>query len=200
DQIGWSFLSDKETAGKMISTVMVKVKDGYDIDNIAGQIQRKVKKTQAVKTKAMTSGIASSLSSFSKITGLLMIVVWILCLIILAVVSTLITGERKKEFAVLRVMGASKKKLSRLVTAESVLVNAAGSLSGIIIAVLCILPFHSLIKEAIGLPFLLPDFFKTLVLLILSLLLSVIFGCLTSSYSAHKISKIDTGIILREGN
>ncbi len=200
EKLGWGFISDKSTPGKMISTIMVRVADGYDIDSVASQIQRKVRKTQAVKTKAMTSGIASSLSGVSKVIAILTAVVWFLCLVILVVVSTLILGERKKEFAVLRVLGASQKKLSRLVMAEAFLVNAAGGLSGIVLAMIFILPFHTLIKNAIGLPFLLPPFALILALVAASLALSVLFGCLTASYAAHKISKVDTGVILREGN
>ena len=199
-KIGWNFGSEKNSPDKVISSIMVKVSDGYDIDDVAGVIQRKVRKIQAVKTKAMTSGIASSLSNFSKLIAALTVFVWILCLLILFVVSTLITGERKKEFAVLRVLGASRKKLSRLVMAESLLVNAGGTLCGIVLAFLFIIPFHSLIKQAIGLPFLLPDSAMILLLALFSLVLSILSGCLSSRYSAYKISKIDTGVILREGN
>mgnify|MGYP002624127873 CR=1 FL=1 len=200
EELGYGFVNDKSSASSMISTIMVKVADGYDIDSIASQIQRKVRKTQAVKAKSMTSGISDSLSGFSKIIGILTAVVWFLCLFILAVVSTLIINERKKEFAILRVMGASQKKLSHLVMAESLLVNAAGGFSGILLALLFVLPFHTLIKNAIALPFLFPKFPIVLALLITSLALSVLFGCLTASYAAHKISKVDTGVILREGN
>ena len=200
EALGWGFVSDKKTSEKMVSTIMVKVADGYDIDNVASQIQRKVRKTQAVKTKAMTSGIASSLANFSKVIFALTAVVWILCLVILVVVSTLIIGERKKEFAVLRVMGASQKKLSGLVMAESLLVNVAGGLGGIALALLFVLPFHALIKEAIGLPFLLPSPLLVFALVIASLILSVLCGSLASSFGAHRIARIDTGLILREGN
>ena len=199
EEIGWGFTNEKNAPDKVVSTIMVKVADGYDIDNVASQIQRKVRKTQAVKTKAMTSGIASSLASFSKIIGALTVVVWALCLVILVVVSTLIIGERKKEFAVLRVMGASQKKLARLVMSESILVNVAGGLSGIALAALVIIPFHALIKAAIGLPFLLPGAVVIGALVLLTLVLSVICGCLTSAYAAHSIARIDTGVILREG-
>ncbi|MCR4822762.1 MAG: FtsX-like permease family protein [Treponema sp.] len=197
---GFDFLKDKKASTKLISTIMVKVEDGYDIDSIVSLIQRRVRKTQAVKTKSMTSGIADSLSGFSKVIALLTALVWILCLVILAVVSSLIIGERKKEFAVLRVMGSSRKKLARLVMAESFLVNLAGGISGIALSSLTILPFHSLIKSAIGLPFLLPGFLTIILLGLFSLILSVLCGCLTSSYAAHKIAQIDTGLILREGN
>ena len=198
-KIGWSF-TDKQYAHNMISTIMVKVADGYDIDSVASLIQRRVRKTVAIKTKAMTSGIASALSSLAKIIGALSVAVWLLSLIMLLVVSTLIIGERKKEFAVLRVLGASRKKLALLVMAESLLLNAAGGVCGIALAALCVLPFHSLIKAAIGLPFLLPSTTVMLTLIAASLTVSVLCGCIACSYGAHKIASLDTGILLREGN
>ena len=199
EKVGWSF-TDKKYSDKMISSIMVKVKDGCDIDSVVSLIQRKVKKTQAVKSKSMTSGIADSLAGFSKIIAALSVVVWILCLVMLTVVSTLITGERKKEIAVLRVMGASRKKLSRLVMTESLILNSTGSVVGVFLAALVILPFHSLIKNAIGLPFLLPKASIIIILAFASLGLSVLFGCLASSFSARSISKVDAGIIIRDGN
>ena len=198
DKIGWSF-ADKKYSDKMISTIMVKVMDGYDIDNVAGLIQRKVRKTQAVKTKSMTSGIAQSLSGLSKIIAILTAIVWFLCLLILIVISNLIIGERKKEFAVLRIMGASQKKLRHLVMAESFVLNTFGSLSGIALAFLFIVPFHNLIKSAMGLPFLLPSFLWMIILLLACLVISILTGCASSSFAAHKIAQIDAGIIVREG-
>ena len=199
EKIGWSF-TDKKYSDKMISSIMVKVKDGCDIDSVASLIQRKARKTQAVKSKSMTSGIADSLASFSRIIAVLSVVVWILCLVMLIVVSALITGERKKEFAVLRVMGASRKKLSRLVMAESLILNAAGSVLGVALAALAVLPFHSLIKNAIGLPFLLPKTAVIVGLALAALAVSVLFGCMASSFSARSISRVDAGTIIRDGN
>ena len=199
EKIGWP-LADKKYSDKMISTIMVKSKDGYDIDDVASLIQRKVRKTQAVKAKSMTSAIADSLASFSMIIAVLSALVWLLCLIILIVVSILITGERKKEFAVLRVMGASKKKVSRLVMAESLLLNAAGGACGTALASLCIFPFHSLIKNAIGLPFLLPEAPVIIALALGTLAASVFVGLIASSFSAMSISKVDAGAIIRDGN
>ncbi len=200
DKIGWSFVKDKSTPDKLISTIMVKVSEGADIESVASKIQRKVRKTQAVKAKAMTSDIATSLSHFSKIIAVLAVVVCILCLVILIVVSTLIIGERKKEFAVLRVLGASQKKLARLVMSESIFVNLAGGICGIAIAILGIIPFHSLISQSINLPFLLPSPSLIIGLVLVSLTLSALCACLSTAYSAFKIAKIDTGMILREGN
>ena len=199
EKIGWN-ITDKKYSDSMVSTVMVKVADGYDIDSVASQIQRKVRKTQAVKAKGLTSGVANSLASFSKIIEVLTIIVCLLSLVILVVVSNLIIGERKKEFAVLRVMGASQSKLRRLVMSESLILNLSGGVCGVILAVIIIIPFHSLIKESIGLPFLLPNLSIILLLVLLTLTLSLICGGLASGYAAHKIAKVDAGMIIRDGN
>ncbi len=198
-QKGTSF-TEKTYSDKMISTLMVKVSSDADIDSVASLIQRKVRKTVAVKAKSMTSGVAASLSTVSKIVGVLLCVVWALCLVILMVVSTLIIGERKKEFAVLRALGTSRDSLSHLVMSESVIVNASGGVSGILLASVVVLPFHSLIKNAVGLPFLLPNAFVICLMMAGTLVLSVLCGCVSSFYVARKISSLDTALILREGN
>lgn len=199
EKIGWT-ITDKKYSESMISTVMVKVADGYDIDSVASLIQRKVRKTQAVKAKSMTSGIADSLASFSKIIGVLTVIVWLLCLVILFVVSTLIIGERKKEFAVLKIVGASQAKLRRLVMSESLILNFSGGVCGIVLAAIIIIPFHTLIKETIGLPFLLPSVSIIIIMILLTLFLSVLCGCVACSFAAYKIAKVDTGLIIRDGN
>lgn len=196
---GFTF-ADKSYSDAVISTIMVKVADGYRIDDVASVIQRRARRTQAVKAKGMTTGIADSLASTANIIGVLAAVVWVLCLIILVVVSSLIIGERKKEFAVLRVMGASRKKLSRLVMGESLVVNLTGGVCGILLALLCILPFHTLISQSMGLPFLLPPAFVVILLAVCALVLSVGCGCLTSAYAAHQVAHVDAGVMLREGN
>ena len=97
-------------------------------------------------------------------------------------------------------MGASRSRLSRLVMAEALLVNAAGGACGIALAALCVVPFHTLIKNALGLPFLLPGAGAFAALVAGAFALSAACGCLASAHAAHNIARIDTGVILREGN
>lgn len=186
--------------GRYISSIMVKVKDGYDLDDMTRRIDHDVKQVKAVRAKSMTSGVSDSLAGISKVVGAMTGMIWLLCLVVMAIVFSMTIGERKKEFAILRVMGSSQKQLSSLVMRESFLVNAAGSLSGILLSALFTIPFHSLIKESLNLPFLLPGAVGLLLLALFSFVLSVGASSIAASRSAAAISKIDTGLILREGN
>ena len=195
--LGFDYFSDV-SAEHAVSSVMVKVADGYDIDEVTGDLNIHLRRVEASQAKTMISDIASGLNSVSKIIGLLTIMIWVLALVIMIVVFAMIVNERKKEFAVLRVAGASQKMLSHLLLTESGLISLIGSFSGTLLAALFILPFLGTIRESLGLPMLLPEIPVIILLFIGSVLLSAAAGSLTSALSAGRITRTDTGLILRE--
>ena len=188
------------SSDRYISSIMIKVKEGYDIDDVRHRIEHDVKQVKAVRAKSMTSGVSDGLAGISKVVAAMAGIIWTLCLVVMAIVFSMSISERKKECAVLRVMGASRKKLSHLLMGEAFLVNATGCLCGILLALLFVVPFHSFIKQSLNLPFLLPRALSMLLLAIFSFAMSVGTSCLVTSRSASYVSKIDTGLILREGN
>lgn len=192
-------LEREELSGKRISSIMIKVKDGYDVDDVASRLTRKLRHVVSVKTREMTSGISDSLDNFRKMILFLVILVWALCFGIMIVVYSMITGERKKEFAVLRAIGASKKTLSSFVMKEAFLINSAGGILGSITASLSVLHLASLIQTRLNLPLVMPKASFMIMTFVLTVLLSVIFGGLAASFSARRISSQDTGSALREG-
>ena len=181
----------------VVSSVLIKVADGYDIDEVAGDINLHVRQVKAIRTQNMISGVSESLSGVSATISLLMVVVWILSAVILAIVFTMNINERKKEFAVLRVLGASRVKLAGLVFREAALYGFLGSLLGAGMTVLITALFTPAIENMIGLPFLLPPVPVMLIAGALTVVLTVAAGAVTAVSSAVKISKIDTGLILR---
>ena len=181
----------------VVSSVLIKVADGYDIDEVAGDINLHVRQVKAIRTQNMISGVSESLSGVSATISLLMVVVWILSAVILAIVFTMNINEQKKEFAVLRVLGASRVKLAGLVFREAALYGFLGSLLGAGLTVLITALFTPAIENMIGLPFLLPPVPVMLIAGALTVVLTIAAGAVTAASSAVKISKIDTGLILR---
>ena len=171
--LGFDYFSDVK-AEHAISSVMVKVMDGYDIDQVTGDLNIHLRRVEATQAKTMISDIASGLTGVSGV------------------------NERKKEFGVLRVAGASQKMLSRLLLAESGLISLIGALIGAGLAALIILPFLGMIRESLKLPMLLPSVPVILALLAGSIVISTAAGSLTSAVSARKITRTDAGLILRE--
>ena len=185
---------------RSISSVMVKVKDGYDINDVARRIDRQVKQVKAVKTKSMTREVSDSLAGLSRVISILAVFVWLLFLCIMLVVFGMMIGERTKEFAVLRAVGASQGRLSLLVLSEAAAINAAGAVAGILLASLCVFPFHTAIEGSLKLPFLTPSLPSCLGLALATFVLTVLTGAACAAFFAARIARQDTGNILREGN
>lgn len=190
----------KVNPDNVVSSVLIKVSDGFDIDSVAGDINLHVRQVKAVRTQNMISGVADSLSGVSGMISALMIAVWALSVIIMAIAFTMIMNERKKEFAVLRVLGASRARLAGLVFKENAMLTLTGGVAGVLLTVMITLLFSPLIEQSIGLPFLLPGAVTLCIAGITTVIVTVAAGALTAAISAFKISKADAGVILRGDN
>ncbi len=186
-------------AGNVVSCILIDVAEGYDVEDVMNTINIHNKKIEAVRTTNMIAGISDSLTGVSRIAAWLTVIIWAVALGIMIVAFFMMTGERKKEFAVMRVLGASRKKLSKLILTEGIGLSLIGSLIGVVSGLAVIVGFSGLIEEQLALPFLLPGAFEIFLAAVISALLSVAAGAAAAGITAYRIGKIDTGVILRSG-
>ena len=184
----------------VVSCVLIDVEDGYVTEEVLNDINVHVRKTKAVQTRAFLSDIAAKMSGISGVISWLILAIWVLALVILVITFRMISNERKKEFAILRALGASRKKLSGIIMKESFLASCAGSLIGAVAAILVVLILRGTVETSLGLPFLLPGAGGLAAVIVLSLAASVLSGSLSAAISAFRISGIDTAFILRGEN
>ncbi len=182
---------------KAVSCLLINVSDGYTAQKVRLDINVNLSGVKAVQTKDLIAGMSESIGSVADIVGGLMAIVWTLGLIILLLAYNMSINGRKKEFAVLRIVGASRKRLAAIVMQEALLTGILGAVTGTIVGMLVILPFSTMIENKLGLPFLLPDIGKTAMLAALSIAAAVISGSFSAAVSAFRISRIDTALILR---
>ena len=185
---------------RVVSTVLINAADGHSAEEVANDINLHVKRVKAYATKDMISGVSESLSGVSDVIGVLIGVVWVLGAVILLLAFTMSANERKKEFAVLRVLGASRGKLASMVLKEALLTGLTGGAVGTLIGLAAMLGFNGLIEESLGLPFLLPSVGVTAAYMLGALALTVLTGALAAAVSAFRISRLNTGVILRGDN
>lgn len=181
-----------------VSAVMIKVKRGYDIEDVAGNVNVHVTKVKATAAKNMVSDISKGLGNVSTIIGILIGAIWLLSITILIVAFVMINNERKKEFAILRAMGSTKKTLASVMGAEAGTVSAVGAGLGIILSSVVVFPLGNVIKSALELPYLLPRPGVIALLAVGAFAAAVAVGVASSVVSVIKITKRETGLILRE--
>ena len=185
--------------GQMISAVYVKVAEGFDVGKVNSALNGHVRKATAVRTRSMLTDVSDSLTGISRTVTLLIAAVWALAFVILLIAFIMMVGERRREFAVLRLLGASRSGLCALVLKESAICSLAGAILGVGAAALCVFPFTALIETKLGLPYLVPDAGRVALLALFTVLVTVLIGALASAWAALRLSRTDPGTTLREG-
>jgi putative ABC transport system permease protein len=194
----YNFLADKY-GDHAISAVLAKVEPSTAPSLVAYSIRRENEGVDVLISQGIFSAIAAALSGLVSYIHIFSLVLWILAVIVLAAVFSGSVHERKKEFALLRILGATKKKVIGIVLGESALAGITGGAAGIVLASLVVFPFSTLISERLGLPYLEAPFSSIALLVLGSLFLSVLVGPLASLYSAIRISRAETYFTMREG-
>lgn len=194
---GISILS-KQSPDDVISSVYIDVKDGYDIDTIVSDINLNNSEVKAVRARTMMTSTSDRLGIISSAISFFIKIIWVFAAIILIAAFYIITGERKKEFAALRVIGVSRKKLGVLVMSEAIIIGIIGSVFGIIITGAFMYSFSVLIGTRLDLPYLLPDVVTTTYYILVTFISVVLLGTISGLISAYRAVSVDTARILRE--
>ena len=183
----------------VISAIYVKVLPGADIGQVNTRLNGRIRRATAVKTAGMMSEVADSLAGVSGTVRILIAAVWVLALGILLIAYAMMTRERRRELAVYRLLGMSRRKLAGEILRESFLVSLAGAMTGIAAGALVIFPFTAWIETRLSLPWLTPGAGRLLACGGAALAVTVAAGCLASLRTALRLSRTDAGNTLREG-
>lgn len=107
--------------------------------------------------------------------------------IMIGIITYISVLERTKEIGILRSIGASKKDISRVFNAETLIVGLISGLIGIGITVLLTIPINGLIYVVTGVKVVTAvPFMAGLILILISMLLTIIAGLIPSKIASKK--------------
>ena len=184
---------------EVISAVYVKVEDGFDVGQVCSALNGHVRKATAVRARSMFTDVSESLNGISHTVTLLIGAVWVLAIVILLIAYAMMVSQRRREFAVLRMLGASRRGLFGVMLHEAALCSLLGGLLGVLVAAGIVFPFTTLIENKLGLPYLTPALGTILALALGTVALTLTIGALSGGTAAYKLSRTDPGTALREG-
>ena len=185
-----------------VSSIFIKVDPDYQPKDVVNQIMPKYAidyNIDFVMTKGILSNISKWLNGFSTIVYSLSAIFWVLAIIVIFVIFSSSLNERKREISLLRILGASRGDLVKMLLRESLIISALGGIAGIVIAGVLIYAFSLLICQSIGLPCMNISITDGLIYALMVFMLTLIIGPLSSIYSALSLTKFDAYQTLREG-
>lgn len=188
------------SVGNKISTILIKINPNYNSVEVANEIIEKHggEGIFAMFSKKFVNDISSNLKFISTYMYIIILIIWFISVVLLAFIFSMIVNERKREFGILRVIGASKKYLSKIIILESFYIGLYGSLVGIIFSSVLIFGIMPVIKNSLNVPFLIPSFIDIIIIGLISILIGIFIGMISSLNSIRKIYKSDSFSIIRE--
>ena len=183
----------------IISSVMVRVEPGRDVNAVASDIAARVPGVSVATSTTLVSGISRSLDNTSRTVTTLIALVWGVGLVMMTLMFVMMVVERKREFGTLLVVGAHRRLVSRVIALEAVILNAAGGALGILISGVLIVSFSGLVQQTIGIGFLVPSL-AVIAALVALVLASMGLVALVSSWIALRaLNMKDASALLKEG-
>jgi putative ABC transport system permease protein len=139
-----------------ISAVLIRLKPGADKDAVAATVKNTTPYTETITDNYLAKKVNSQLTSTTKVLFGITAAVTLVSFPFMALVSTMVANERRRELALLRAMGATKGFIFKVVIIEALIIAAIGGLAGVAISGFLLYLFEPLIIGILEIPFLWP--------------------------------------------
>ena len=135
----------------------------------------------------MMSSVSSIVNVISSVLIAFVAISLVVSSIMIAIITYISVIERTKEIGILRAIGASKKDISRVFNAETLIEGLTAGVLGILVTIIINIPANIIIKELTGISNLskLPTA-GAIILIIISVLLTVIAGFIPAKIASKK--------------
>ncbi len=185
---GFGFISEGDTTNKT-SVIFVKLLQDAKQDGTALRIKTLLPDVQIIKGGSFISSLAEKIESFLIFPKILTGIVLLISTFTLAIVFSLIVNERKREYSILRVLGADKITLRKLIFSEAFVIGSIGAATGIFLGALVVLPFNTLIAEKISVPFVLSTPVMIIIFAFITFAISVFSSVFAAVFGVYKVSE-----------
>ncbi len=203
---GASYENNMEAFGKLsydtpssisiyVDTFEDKTAVGDSIANYNETVDKSTKITYTDYVELMTSSLTSIIDVISYILIAFVSVSLVVSSIMIGIITHISVLERTKEIGILRALGASKKNISQVFNAETIIIGFCAGLIGVVTSLLLTIPINAIIHHLLGtsdMSAILPPV-SAIILVVLSIVVTVISGL----YPSKKASKMDPVIALR---
>lgn len=151
----------------------------------AGHDEKEISYTDLVGT--MMSSVSTIINSISYVLMAFVAISLVVSSIMIGIITYISVLERTKEIGVLRSIGASKKDISRVFNAETIIIGFTAGLLGIIVTILLNFPINMIIEHVAGLK----NVAKLpvaggIILVLISVVLTMIGGLIPSKVASRK--------------
>jgi putative ABC transport system permease protein len=120
----------------LCSAILVKIKEGFDIDTVGRNISAKFPENQIISTAELEELYLNSIPALGIFLDVIIGIASVIsALVILLTMYTTVT-ERTRQIGIMKALGMSNAKIAWIIAQEALLISFCGVLCGIILTVL----------------------------------------------------------------
>lgn len=174
-----------------VSVVTANIPGGYTTD-FQRFINDKYRGSglQFIFTKNMISSISQNINALLAFGLALLLILWGVAVGVLVIVFSVMLNERKREFAIYRALGSSRKWLTRVILTETSFISILGAGVGVLIFSVLMFSFRALIEREMTLPYVMPNHLISSAITLGGFVIAVAVGLLTSAVSSARIGNL----------
>ena len=180
----------------------MRVKRGESPEEVLKRLRAEFKSDgiYPILSKQMMSEVSKNMEGMLIYVYVLIGLLWLLAFCVLTLVYSVAIKERKREFAMLRILGTTKSKLRNIFISEVFIINLIGASIGTAFGVICALLFAPAVGNSLKMPFLQPSAVVLIMFAAASILAGTFLGPLSSLFSLIKMSAAEPALLLREND
>ncbi len=195
---GYQFLNPEDDSS-WVSTVLIRVNGDADITEVEKEIYKNAEGIKFIETDKLISDVTVKLGSVENIINVTLTVLLVFSFLTMILFFSVIFHERKKEFAILRILGTSSSRICLFSLAEGITIGAAGGIAGLVLGMLTVFPFNHYIENSLDVPYLMPSVLAVILYGLTGVLVTTIFGSVSSFLSTLSLAHAETYYTMRAG-
>jgi putative ABC transport system permease protein len=190
-----------KTANDVVSAVLFDVEDNCDIMDLQHEVNELFRKdgVKTVTNRALISTTSKNLGLVNGILNAISAGIWIFAVSSLAVIGALSLNERKREFGILRAVGAKNAQIASLMLAEGLILSSAGAIMGALFAFLGFFLYDGLMESSLSSAYLPPAGLSAFGIAFFCALSGIAAGLVAALFSAARVSGREAFDNMREG-
>ena len=189
----------KQKPEELISAVMIKVKDGADVEKVVMDIKKSKIDAQVISLGQQKMEVKETIKNVSEILMIFAGSTFLITLIALFGIFNVMASQREKEMGYLRAMGYKKSELTLMYTIEVLTIIVLGGVVGSLMGISLSGYMYEMVNKIVLMPqgaFTLED---RILPGLLGIMLSIVIGVLVSIIPVVKINKNEPKDVFTSG-
>ncbi len=196
----WTAEKPLKVNRNQVSAFFIRVSPGrYSVEDVATFIHMKILNVDTITSTNMLQTVRNQITGILHTLMMSGGVLWGMATVLSSAIFSMTINERRRELGLLLAIGATKRYIFKLLTAQTLIIALLGGIIGVVGGSATILFFHSLIIPSLEFPYVSPGMGSFLSIMGFTLGLAALTGILAVVYPVRLIGKMDPYSLIRRG-